>query len=377
MLNLEPTELTAQERELQGEVRAFLESWLPADREPCLGPAGACDRAFSRELGRRGWLGMSLPTQYGGGGRSAVDRFVVVEQLLAVGAPVGYHWVADRQSGPSIAKFGSPAQKERFIPGICRGELGFAIGMSEPDSGSDLASVRTRADHVDGGWRLNGTKIWTSGAATCDWIIVLCRTSDQGYAGLTQLIVDRRQSGVTVTPIAFIDGTSEFCEVAFGDVFVPDDMVLGQPGEGWRQNTAELALERGGPDRWMSSLPVLQAWLDSGLDMPSGVREDLGAIVAQLWGLRGMSLAIARAVDSGASPTVEAALVKEMGTRLEQRIVALVSHCVGRAPDLEAPGLERLLARAVLTSPAFTIRGGTNEVLRGVVAKGLRHARTR
>lgn len=373
MIRLVETELSGAERELQAQVRAFVAERLPAG-EPGLGVAARFDPAFSRELGRRGWLGMSLPREYGGGGRSAVDRFVVAEQLLAAGAPVGYHWVADRQSGPGIARFGTEEQKRRFLPAICRGELCFAIGMSEPDAGSDLAALRTRAVPVPGGWELTGTKIWTSGADVADWLVVLCRTSDDGHAGLTQLIVDRRGPGVTVSPIAFIDGSRDFCEVALDAVFVPDGLVLGAVGGGWSQNTAELALERGGPDRWTSALSLLQAWLDSGVaaGADQDLRRDLGTVVAQLWALRGMSLSIARAVDAGASPTVEAALVKELGTRVEQRIVDVVADHVGRTPDPgDADPVQRLLARAVLTAPAFTIRGGTNEVLVGVVAKGL------
>ncbi|NLU74016.1 acyl-CoA dehydrogenase [Streptomyces sp. HNM0575] len=379
MLTLAPTQLTEDERALRSQVREFLAQRLPeGGYEPGLGPAAAFDREFSRALGARGWLGMSLPVEYGGGGRSAVERFVVVEQLLAAGAPVGFHWVADRQSGPGIARFGTAEQKARFLPGICRGELCFAIGMSEPDAGSDLAALRTRAVGVTGGWRLSGTKIWTSGAAHCDWLIVLCRTSDDGYAGLTQLLVDRRASGVTVTPIRFIDGTQDFCEVTFDSVFVPAELVLGEVGGGWAQNTAELALERGGPDRWLSTLPLLRAWIGSGrCDRDDeAVRRDLGEVGARLWALRGMSLSIARAVDAGASPTVEAALVKEMGTGLEQHIAALIADHTGHVPDPNSSDrFERLLAKAQLTAPAFTIRGGTDEVLRGVVAKGLRRGR--
>src|SRR5262249_42729213 len=156
------------------------------------------DRAFSAKLAARGWLGMALPVRYGGHDRGAVDRFVVTEELLRWGAPVGHHWVADRQTGPVINRFGSEAQKQRFLPEICAGEVSFAIGMSEREAGSDLAAVRTRATRADGGWVVNGTKVWTSGAHESDWFVVLCRTGeseDDRHAGLSQLIVDLRSDG--------------------------------------------------------------------------------------------------------------------------------------------------------------------------------------
>src|SRR5215813_14760037 len=175
-MRFESTELTGTELLLQKEVRDFLAAELPRGAfVPGLGMGAARDPEFSRKLARRGWVGMALPRRFGGGDRSAVERFVVVEELLRWGAPVGHHWVADRQSGPMINRFGSEEQKLRFLPAICRGELSFAIGMSEPDAGSDLAAVRTRATPADGGWIVNGTKVWTSAAHESDWFVVLCR----------------------------------------------------------------------------------------------------------------------------------------------------------------------------------------------------------
>jgi len=262
-MRFEPTELTEVELALQREVREFLAAELPrGSSTPGLGMNAGRDPAFSRRLAQRGWVGMALPRRYGGGDRSAVERFVVVEELLRWGAPVGHHWVADRQTGPVINRFGTEAQKERFLPPICRGELSFSIGMSEPDSGSDLASVQTRATRVEGGWLLGGTKIWTSGAHVNDWFIVLCRTSDEPdrHQGLSQLLVDLRSKGLRVNPIRFLDGTEHFNEVVLSDVFVPDDLVLGEVGQGWAQNTSELAHERGGPT---AGCPRTWSWSSS------------------------------------------------------------------------------------------------------------------
>ncbi|MFI7194217.1 acyl-CoA dehydrogenase family protein [Nocardia nova] len=371
---LEAAELTAGEQRLREEVREFLAERLPAGTYDIgLGFAADIDAEFSRDLGKRGWLGMALPKEYGGGGRTAVERLIVVEELLAVGAPVGWHWVADRQSGPNIAANGTHEQKEYFLPRIANGELSFAIGMSEPESGSDLASVRTRAVRVDDGWRINGTKIWTSGALEATHILGLFRTSDERYGGLTQFIVDRASEGLRVSQIPFIDGTRHFCEVSFEDVFVPDTMRLGDIGAGWGQNKAELVLERGGVDRWMSLMPVLEHWAGhlSSTD-PRWAQSDLGSIAARAWAFHGLSLSIARAVDEGRSPTIEAALAKEMATRFEQESIEIVTRHFGRTPELSsADPYESLLARAILTGPSWTIRGGTTEILRNIISKGL------
>jgi len=379
-MRFEATGLTEGERALRAEVRSFLAGALPRGRfTPGLGMNAAKDPAFSAELGRRGWLGMALPARYGGHDRSAVDRLIVTEELLRWGAPVGHHWVADRQTGPVIARFGTEAQKERFLPPICRGELSFSIGMSEPDSGSDLASLSTRAVRDGDGWVVVGRKIWTTLADVNDWFVVLCRTSPveetgDKRLGLSQLMVDLRAPGIEITPIPFIDGTADFCEVVLDEVFVPDDLVLGEIGAGWTQNTSELAFERGGPERWLSTYLVVEELLrrHEG-DLPLEIVDLLGDAVAMYWVLHNLTLSIARAIDAGGSPTVEASLMKEMGTRFEQDVLNAVIAVVDLEPSLPPRSLfERLLVTATLTTPAVTIRGGTNEILRSVAAKGLR-----
>jgi 3-oxocholest-4-en-26-oyl-CoA dehydrogenase alpha subunit len=372
-----PTQLTAAELALQSEVRAFLAAELgDVNRRPGLGMNGRADREFSAKLGARGWLGMALPKEYGGHERTAVDRFVVTEELLRCGAPVGHHWVSDRQSGPVINRFGTEEQKRRFLPGICSGELGFSIGMSEPDVGSDLAAVRTRAQRDGDGWVINGTKVWTTGAHRNDYMITLCRTSDEDdrHGGLTQFIVGLAAPGVTVRPIPLLDGSADFNEVVLRDVRVGDDAVLGDLGQGWSQNTAELAFERGGPDRFMSTYPVFEAFLRETDRAGLGERAQLtiGRIVADYWVLRNLALSVARAVDRGESPVREAALLKEHATRFEQDVVTALLDVIALQPVTDALSVfEQILCEAVLTGPAVTIRGGTNEILRSVVAKGL------
>ena len=249
---------------LRAEVRSFLAQEIAAGAfvPHCDAWLSAPDKAFSRRLGERGWLGMTWPRIYGGHERSALERYVVIEELLAAGAPVAVHWIADRQTGPLLLRFGTEEQRQRFLPGMARGEIQFAIGMSEPDSGSDLASVRTTARKVDGGWRLAGTKVWTSGAHLADAMITLVRSEplgDDRHLGLSQVIVDLKGPGVEIQPIRLLTGEHHFNEVLLRDCFVPDGMVVGNLGEGWKQVTSELAYERSGPERFLSTFPLLAA----------------------------------------------------------------------------------------------------------------------
>lgn len=371
------TELRPAELALQQEVRDFLHRELPRGTyRPGLGMNAPADRDFSRKLGARGWLGMSLPKQYGGGERSAVERFIVTEELITRGAPVGHHWLADRQTGSTINAFGSEEQKRRFLPGICSGELGFSVGMSEPGAGSDLAGLRTRARRVDGGWKIDGTKVWTTGAHRNQWMTTLCRSSDEAdrRQGLTQYLVDLASPGLTINPIPFLDGTADFNEVVLDDVFVPEDLVIGEVGRGWSQNTAELAFERGGPDRYLSTYVVVEQFLREAdaAGLSDAAYQVLGRATAAWWGLRQLSLASVRSIDEGRSPVVEAALVKEMGTRFEQDVIEALQRAVTIDPAPESSSMfQRLLCEAIVAAPSFTLRGGTNEILRSIVSKGL------
>ncbi|MHB2024241.1 MAG: acyl-CoA dehydrogenase family protein [Mycobacteriales bacterium] len=377
-----PAMLTASHRRLQEQVRAFLAEELPlGSYKPGLGLNAAHSPGFSRRLAARGWVGMSFPRAYGGHGRSALERFVVLEELLRVGAPVGAHFIADRQSGPLILRYGTDGQKHRFLPAIARGECFFSIGMSEPDAGSDLAAVTTSARRVEGGWRLSGTKIWTSNAHLNHYFVVLCRTSPataDRHQGLTQMIVDLRASGLTVRPIELLDGSHHFNEVSLDEVFVDDELVLGRPGSGWVQVSAELSYERGGPERFLSIYPLLEEFLaQASVAAPSIQAGDaVGQSLARLWAIRQLSLAVADQVDRNRQPAVEAALVKDLGTRFEQQVIDAVQRLVPNDPDpSSADTFEALLAESISQGPSYTIRGGTSEILRTVVSQGLRRGR--
>ena len=362
-VRLEVREFLAAEREA-GTFSTHVDTWL-----------SGVDPAFSRKLGERGWLGMTWPKEYGGHERTAMERYAVTEELLAAGAPVAAHWIADRQSGPNLLRYGTEAQRRDILPRIAAGECYFVIGMSEPDSGSDLASIRTKAvRNADGDWVVDGAKVWTSNAHHSHYAITLVRTApadpEHRHAGMSQLLVDLSLPGITINPIRILDGGRHFNEVVLDSVVVPGDMLLGEEGAGWHQVTAELAFERSGPERFLSTFPLLAEFArraSSDAELAT-----LGRLSARLLALRQLSLRIAAALDRGELPDIPAALVKDVGTTFEADVVDEVRRVVEVPASLDSPDpLGRALAEAQLHAPGYTLRGGTNEILRGIVARGM------
>ncbi len=365
--------------ELRESVRAFVQGEKQAGRiKPGEYGWAEPNTEFSRALGRQNWIGMTWPRKYGGHERSAIERFVVTEELLAAGAPVRAHWIADRQSGPLLLKFGTEAQREEFLPRIIRGECYFCIGMSEADSGSDLASIRTKALKVDGGWSVTGSKTWTSNAHRVHMMILFARTGPRGESrreGVSQFLVDLSLPGITIRPIINLAGEHDFNEVIFDEVFIPDSMVIGTIGNGWAQVTDELVYERSGPDRWMSTYHVLAAMVDKVKGHPSAIRQSaMARLMARLWTMHQMSYSVAGMLERGAVPNTEAALVKDLGTRFEQDIPETARAIFPEelrdtwdADDL----FNEALRYSILYAPAYSIRGGTKEMLRGIIAKSL------
>lgn len=369
--------LPPEAERLRAEVRAFL-----ADEVAALAPElraqswSGFNPEFSKKLGARGFIAMTWPKAYGGHERSALERYVVIEELLAAGAPVAAHWVADRQSGPLLLKFGTEEQRRRCLPGIAKGEIYFSIGMSEPDSGSDLASVRTRAVRTSEGWRVNGTKLWSSGAHRGHFMIALFRTGenrDQRQMGLSQFLVDLKTPGIQVRPIADLTGHKHFNEVVFDNTLLPEGALIGAEGQGWAQVTAELAYERSGPERFLSSMMLLKHLVGAAGSNPSErVAIALGRMTARLMTMRRMSLSVATQLQRGANPALEAALVKDLGALFEQEIPDLAHDLFGLEPSPQAElALSRVQAYLTQVAPSFSLRGGTREILRGIIARGL------
>ena len=368
---------TAGERDfaaLRDAVRALTAEWRAASRyEPrCDAWLRSYDREFTRELAARGWIGMTWPTDLGGGGRSHLERLVVTEELLRAAAPVAAHWIADRQIGPAILRYGDRALQEEFLPRIASGEITFCLCMSETEAGSDLAAVRTRARRDGDGWRLTGAKIWTSNAHESEHGYVLARTDDSGpkHAGLTELIVEMSSDGIEVRPILDLEGKHHFNEVFFDDVAVPGRWTLGEVGRGWEQATTQLAFERGGPERLLSTYPLLAALVEwaSGRDDAAAVHA-VGELVARLRALRRLAVEVALAMDAGEAPATLAAMLKHAGTAFEQSVAECGRGLTGLEPEPSGNSLAGLLGQALLAGPGFTIRGGSSDVLLGIIAR--------
>jgi alkylation response protein AidB-like acyl-CoA dehydrogenase len=359
---------------LRAEIRAFLNAHQPnADPVTRANCWSVSDPAFSRALGAAGYIGMIWPRAYGGHERHPLDRYIIIEELLAAGAPVGAHWIADRQTGALLLRYGTESQRERYLPGMARGELYACIGLSEPGAGSDLAAVRSTARETPEGWRINGQKLWTTGAHNAHAILALLRSEEgsERNAGLSQFMIDLDLPGITIRPITDMTGARDFNEIFFDDVLVPHDALVGQRGGGWAQVTAELALERSGPERYLSSHALMVALIDwAGTDPVEPIRSLIGQLTAELWTLRQMSWGVAMKLAGGEDPVVDAAIVKDLGNSFEQdmprRIQALVD-CDADRDDL----LARLLRALLLSSPSFSLRGGTREIMRGMIARGL------
>lgn len=367
---------TPEEVALRSRVRAFLR----AERESggyVPGPdcwISGVSPEFSRKLGRQGWIGMTWPKHYGGHEQSALHRLVVTEELLVAGAPVAAHWIADRQSGGQILKYGTEDQKLSILPKIAAGEAYISVGMSEPQAGSDLAAIQTRATRSSRGWILSGRKIWSTGAHIAGHMIVLARTSpSEGrnrHVGLSQMLVDLSLPGIHVSGIRDIAGQAHFNEVIFDDVELAADALLGREGDGWTQCMGELAMERSGPERFLTTFILLEKCLEELRDYISPTA--LGALIGQLVTLRAMSRGIALRLENSERPDTEAVIVKQLGNAFERQLFTAMRNVIGLCPE-KALSADLLALRdgMQLRLPSHSLRGGTTEILRGVIARQL------
>ncbi|MDR5804871.1 acyl-CoA dehydrogenase family protein [Caballeronia sp. LZ001] len=363
---------------LREEVREFLKKNLSGIPMPMRAHSWhGFDAEFSRKVGERGWIGMTWPKKYGGQDRTMLERYVVLEEMVAAGAPVNAHWTGDRQSGHLLLRYGTEQQKESILPKVARGEAFFCIGMSEPDAGSDLANIRTRATPTPGGWTVNGTKIWTSGAHQKHYMIMLARTrpaGDDRHAGMSQFLVDLSRPGIEIRPIRNMAGELHFNEVVFTDCFLPDDCLLGTEGEGWKQVMSELSFERSGPERFLTAQVLLREFLRVAGEQPSHeVAAAIGSLVSQLATLRRMSFSVASALQANREVGTIASIVKDLGSVFEQSIPDTVRQALPME-EIDDDEFQGVFRYVMLASSSFSIYGGTREILRSIIGKSLQAA---
>ena len=370
-----------EQARLRAEVRAFAESDPAVAARPFLedGWIAGFDPEFSRRVAARGWIGMTWPKRFGGSERSYLDRLIVTEELLLAGAPVAAHWFGDRQIGPALLAHGTAEQKAELVPRIARAEISFCAGMSEPNAGSDLAALSTRADGDGDDFVIRGQKIWTSFATDADYCYLVARTDATAprHKGISELLISMRTPGITVRPIRDMVGESHFGELFFDDVRVPKSALIGKLHNGFYQIMQQLDFERSGIERLVSNAPLWRAAKAHARDTGRSARDPaLRNRIAELeiaWRAgRGLVYRVAEMLTQGRVPNHEAAVAKTFCTSLEQRITDAICEIFGADSSLDARDARAPLggraARTFLYAPAYTIQGGTNNILRNIIA---------
>ncbi len=317
---------------------------------------------FSATLASHGWVGMTWPTEYGGGGRPAIERVIMAEEMIGAGAPIAASWFADRQFGPSIFTYGTPDQKAEYLPDMLTGKTTWGIGMSEPDSGSDLASLKTTAVRDGDVFVVNGQKIWTSGGALADFVYLICRTDSTGrpHEGVSELIVPMGLTGIEVRPIRDMVDNTHFCEIFFSDVRVPVENLVGVEGGAFKQTMVQLEHERGGIDRLVSNKPLYDhAKSVADLNDPL-VRQEVARLEA---GYHVGRLLVYREV-LGQAPKGFSAATKVYCTEHEVRVAEFAARVLGPAMTLDSN-----YSRELAYSPSYKLAGGTSEVMRNILGE--------
>ena len=364
--------LSADELAFRDEIRAWLRDHHPGP-EPDGTEAGFEHRlAWQRTLHDAGYAGIAWPKEYGGRGATLMEQTIFNEELVRARAPAPANVLGLIMGGPVVITLGTEDQKRRFLAPILSGDEIWCQGFSEPDSGSDLASVRTRAQRADGGWRITGQKVWTSFAHRARWCMLLTRTSDDArYHNLTYFVCDMRQPGVTVRPLRQITGDTEFNEVFFDSVFVGDENVIGRPGEGWNVALTTLMFER--PGLGVASALGIKLALGElaelirarGLANDSAIRRRFGKLVVdaeaiRLNGYRGLS----RTQRDGV-PGPEGSMIKIQWATVNQALTELAVDVLG----VDALAIDSVWTHRMLRARANSIEGGTSEIQRNILAE--------
>ncbi|MGD9700838.1 MAG: acyl-CoA dehydrogenase family protein [Acidimicrobiia bacterium] len=347
--------LRAQARQVAGEAVATYgrhnDSWI-----------NGFSKEFAAELAARGWIGMTWPSEFGGAGRPPIDRLIVAEELISAGAPIGAMWFADRQMGPTLIAYGTPEQQAAFLPGILAGETTWCIGMSEPDAGSDLASLTCSARRDGDEWVINGQKIWTSFGAVADYCYLICRTSADGppHAGISEIVVPMDSPGIEVRPITDMTANRHFCEVFYTDVRVPVTNLVGTEGGAFKQTMRQLEHERGGIDRLVSNHALYRSALDRADLTDPLLRQEVAALESAY---RIGRILVVREVLRQA-PAGFSAATKCFCTEHEWRVAQFVSRVLGADATLWSP-----ITAGLCYAPGYTIMGGTSNVLRNILGE--------
>jgi alkylation response protein AidB-like acyl-CoA dehydrogenase len=376
---------TPEQERLRSEIRDFLESELKKGSfESGVNQwLRGYSPEFSRKLAERGWIGLNWPREYGGGGLGDIERMICAEEMLRYGAPVAFHWIGERQIAQALLVYGTEEQRREYLPGIARAEISFCLLFSEPEAGTDLASVKTKATEGDNGFILNGQKVWTSGGHHADYGWLLARTDPEApkHKGLSEFILDMKLPGITTRPLIDMTGSHHINEIFFDGVLMPGDTLVGEKNSGWKQLMAQIDHERSGLERVMGNYAVLIGLLrycrsterDGQLlfDQPL-IRQKVSELAIEFEVGRLLVYRVAWLLSRGSSPTYEAAMAKVYGTEFEQRLTRVAMEILGLHAQL-IPGytpapLGGKASSDYLTSLSYTLQGGTSETMRNIVA---------
>ena len=319
-------------------------------------------KEFAKEMATLGWIGLTWPVEFGGQGRPPVDRLIIGEELIAAGAPIAAMWFADRQMGPALIAYGRPDQQEAFLPGMLSGDDTWCIGMSEPNAGSDLASLVTSAIKDGDEFVINGQKIWTSFGAVADYIYLICRTSTEGppHQGISEVIVPMDTPGIEVRPIKDMTTNQHFCEVFFSDVRVPVTNLVGIEGNAFKQTMRQLEHERGGIDRLVSNHALFTMACERAETSDPRVRQEIAELESAY---RIGRILVTREV-LGQAPKGFSAATKCFCTEHQWRVAEFVSRVYGPEATVWND-----VVHGLLYAPGYTIMGGTSNIMRNILGE--------
>jgi alkylation response protein AidB-like acyl-CoA dehydrogenase len=376
---------TEEQDRFRQEVRDFLEGEIKRGlfQPACDGWIQGFSPEFTKKVAEKGWLGLNWPKEYGGQGRSNVDRFILTEEMLRYGAPAALHWFADRQIGRAIIHFGTPEQKKDMLPKILRGEAYVGLGMSEPEAGSDLGSLQTKANEEGDSYVLNGQKMWTSCARYMNYMYLVARTDPNApkHRGISEFIIPSNLPGISIRPTIDITGTEAWGEVFFDNVKIPKTALIGEKNRGFYQIVNQLDFERSGLERLMGNYPLFDAIVQFSKETKRNgklicreplIRDKLARLQVEFDIGRLLTYRVALVMDSGRAPNMEAAMAKAYCTAFEQHLADLSTRILGLYGQLIAGSkwtpIMGMAPHSFLGSMGYSLQAGTSEILRNVVA---------
>ena len=378
-------EFTKEQEAFRQEVRSFLEDEI---RKGTFTPL--CDAwiqgfsvEFTKKLAAKGWIGLSWPKEHGGQGRSHIDRLILTEEILRYGAPAACHWFADRQIGRSIYIYGTDEQKKELLPQILRGEAYVGLGMSEPEAGSDLASLKTRAVEDGDYYIITGQKMWTSCARYMTHVYLVARTdtSASKQKGISEFVIDVKLPGITIRPTIDITGSEAWGEVFYDGVRVHKKYLIGEKNRGFYQILNQLDYERAGLERLMGNYPLFDAIIKLTKETKRNgkpiseqplIRNKLAQLQTELEVGKLLIYRVAQVIEKGKSPNVEASMAKLFSTTFEQHLASIATDILGLYGQLwkesKFAPIMGMAPHSFLGSKGYSLQAGTNEVLKNIIA---------